>query len=61
MRNRIILTTNQKGGVGKTQICATAATLFVQTLGVYVSQHQRHSSGRENGSAHKETTMCRND
>lgn len=30
MRNRIILTTNQKGGVGKTQICATAATLFVQ-------------------------------
>ena len=29
-KNQIILTTNQKGGVGKTQICATAATLFVQ-------------------------------
>lgn len=29
-KNQIILTTNHKGGVGKTQICATAATLFVQ-------------------------------
>ena len=29
-KNQIVLTTNQKGGVGKTQICATAATLFVQ-------------------------------
>lgn len=29
-KNQIVLTTNVKGGTGKTQICATAATLFVQ-------------------------------
>lgn len=29
-KNQIILTTNVKGGTGKTQICATVATYFVQ-------------------------------